>query len=72
MPRRTGALFVARDTMAVPMDGVPVVIRKGEVVEEGDPILVGRRELFEPFEPKVRNYAGRVEQATAAPGEIRS
>ena len=39
-------------------------VRKGDLVHEGDPIVKGREQFFEPEE--------RVEQATAAPGEKRA
>ena len=66
-------LYSARRAFAAEMAGEgPVIVQPGQVVEEGDPILKGREHLFEPFFPKIRNYPGRVEQATAAPGEKRS
>ena len=44
----------------------------GRAIEEGDPVLKGPlADRFEPYNPKVRDYPGRVEQATAAPGERR-
>lgn len=66
-------LFAAIRAFAtdLPNEGA-LVIQPGQVVEEGDPVLKGRQHLFEPYEPKIRNYPGRVEQATAAPGEKRS
>jgi hypothetical protein len=75
MPRGKSAgsdLFQARHSFAVTLDGAPVIVQPGDLVEAGDPILKGRESLFEPFVPKVRKYKGqRVEQATAAPGEMR-
>jgi hypothetical protein len=64
-------LFVARQSFATIVDGATVIIQQGTVVDSGDPVLKGRKQLFEPFAPKIRNYPGRVEQATAAPGEKR-
>ena len=74
MPRKEGGgrLFAARHAFAVNLDGETIVIQPGQVVDEGDPILKGRAELFEDFVPKIRKYPGQVEQATAAPGEKRS
>jgi hypothetical protein len=74
MARRGAAprLFVAREPFSATVDGTPVNIGKGQVVDERDPVLEGRRTLFEPYQPKVRDYPGRVEQATAAPGERRA
>lgn len=43
----------------------------GRAVEEGDPVLKRLPGRFEPYAPHVRNYPGRVEQATASPGEQR-
>lgn len=75
MPLRKAGdgLFVARQAFATQLDGVTVIIQPGQVVDANDPILKGRRELFDDFAPKVRQYPGqRVEQATAAPGEKRA
>lgn len=66
-------MFAAREAFSATVDGTPVNVAKGEIVDENDPILKGRRRaLFEPFRPRVRTYPGRVEQATAAPGEKRN
>jgi hypothetical protein len=66
-------LYQAKSEFAVEVNGVPTVVHKGELVREGHVLLKGRRDLFEPFEPKVRfDTNGRVEQATAAPGEKRN
>ena len=76
MPRQKAGggpkLFSARQAFAVSLDGQHVVIQPGQVVDENDPILKGRQALFEPFVPKIRKYPGQVEQATAAPGELRN
>jgi hypothetical protein len=75
MPRRGAEprLFAAKEAFSATVDGTPVNIAKGEIVDEHDPVLAGkRRQLFEPFIPKVRRYPGRVEQATRAPGERRA
>lgn len=44
--------------------------RKGRIVEEGDPVLDKHAAQFEPYVPEIRGRP-RVEQATAAPGEVR-
>ena len=68
----TRRLFVAKATFATAVNGVPTVVHAGDIVEAGDPILKGRDSHFEAFEPKVRRFGpGRVEKATAAPGEVR-
>lgn len=64
-------LFAARTAFAFIENGVHVVVNPGDVVDAGDPILKGREALFDEFAPRVRNYPGRIEQATAAPGEKR-
>lgn len=77
MPRKSeqqagGDLFAARTAFAVTIDGEQIIIQPGQVVDANDPVFKGREQLFEPFAPKVRHYPGRVEQATAAPGEKRT
>jgi hypothetical protein len=62
-------LYRAKSEFAVEIGGVPTVVHKDELVREGHPLLKGRADLFEPYEPKVRFD---VEQATAAPGEKRA
>jgi hypothetical protein len=75
MPRSKASggpqLFAARQAFAAILDGQTIIMKPGDVVDANDPILKGRKDLFEDFAPKVRNYPGRVEQATAAPGEKR-
>ncbi|MDP9145911.1 MAG: hypothetical protein M3N43_14680 [Actinomycetota bacterium] len=73
-PRASGEpkLFSARKGFAAIIDGHTIILKPGDVVDAADPILKGRKDLFEDFVPKVRQYNGqRVEQATAAPGEKR-
>lgn len=64
-------LFQVKEPFSATVDGVAVTMNVGDLVEEGDPILTKRRNLFEPHEPKIRNYSGKVEQATINPGEQR-
>ena len=52
-------------------DGIPEVYGATAEVLEGDPILKSHRAHFEPVSDRVLRRA-RVEQATAAPGELRS
>ncbi|MBA2312516.1 MAG: hypothetical protein H0V97_06920, partial [Actinobacteria bacterium] len=65
-PRKAGdGLFVARQAFATLLNGETVIVQPGQVVDANDPILKGRRELFDDFAPKIRKYPGqRVEQAT--------
>ena len=75
MPRgaRAPRLYAALDSFSTTLDGTPVNISKGQLVDEHDPILKGkRRQLFVLYSPRIRDYPGRVEQATAAPGERRA
>lgn len=67
-----GDLFVARSSFALILDGRQVLIHGGQVVDANDPVLTAARDKFQPFAPQIRNYPGRVEQATAAPGEKRA
>lgn len=67
-----GELFSARRAFATTLNGETLIIQPGQVVDANDPILKGRADLFEPFAPKIRQYKGQVEQATAAPGEKRN
>jgi hypothetical protein len=59
--------LVATETFAA--DGR--IIRRGDVVAAGDPIVKGRTELFEPHDPSKPTAEPPIEQATAAPGEQR-
>lgn len=61
-------LFQAKSEFAVSLNGVPIVVHKGELVRSGHPLLKGRESLFEPYDAKVRF---EVEDATAAPGKKR-
>ncbi|NYV72983.1 hypothetical protein [Streptomyces sp. UH6] len=55
------------------LDGVPRVVRTGDLVQDDDPVLKGRERLFEDVDAHVAQRAPRtVEQATADPGEPRS
>jgi hypothetical protein len=65
-------LYVARSDFTVLIDGAPWNFRKGiDLVDGADPVMKIAPERFEPYVPKPRSYPGRVEQATAAPGEKR-
>lgn len=66
MPR---AVFRPRSPfVTVGPDGVKHRFDPSTLVAEGHWVLKGRESLFEP----VDDYVDRVEQATAAPGEIRN
>ncbi|MGW0131895.1 hypothetical protein [Streptomyces sp. NPDC003299] len=56
------------------VDGVPRVVRVGDLVEDSDPVLRGRTQLFEDVEAHVAQAQPRpgAEAATAAPGEQRA
>jgi hypothetical protein len=56
---------------AVYRDGVPEVYATGEEVLEGDPVLKTHAAMFEPSSARLVRRAP-VEQATAAPGELRA
>lgn len=66
MPRRTvKPVFRARTGFAATVNGRAVRVSRGQLVQDGDPLLVGRTHLFDLV-------SDVVEQATAAPGEQRS
>lgn len=54
--------------------GAPVAYTAGRLVEDSDPILKTHRHHFEAVEAVARRNtaAGRIEAATAAPGELRT
>ena len=59
-------------------DGVPVTMRVGDLLEDGDPRAVGREQFLQPAEEAAQESAPSraattaVETATAAPGERRT
>lgn len=67
------AIKRCKTSFAVVTGGTPRVVRVGALVEDTDPVLKGRENLFEDAEAFVSaQTARRVEQATARPGERRS
>lgn len=70
MPRRTKSdVFVAKETFACEIDGVPTMVHGGQTrVREGHPLLDSYRDYFESADTGIQF---EVEQATAAPGEKR-
>jgi hypothetical protein len=64
----TGVL-VARESFVCEHDGQPCDIRAGDLFEADHPIVRRFPDHFE--QPRFRFPTGRVEQATAAPGEKR-
>ena len=74
MPARKtggGELFVALRAFGSLTAGSTFLIQPGTVVDANDPVYKASPENFAPLDVKVRNYPGRVEQATSAPGEKR-
>lgn len=69
------ATLRCKDAFAVfDKNGVPHVVRGGELVDENDPIVKGNESSFENDEVFVKrrdSFKERVEQATKAPGEVR-
>jgi len=53
-------------------NGIPRVVRPGDLFDESDPCLTGRTHLFEPVEVNAARRRATVEDASAAPGERRS
>jgi hypothetical protein len=66
-----GEMFVALRAFGSLAEGSSFLIQPGTVVDANDPAYLASPENFAPLELKVRNYPGRVESATAAPGEKR-
>lgn len=78
MPRELKAkagdgLFVARQAFgSLSPNGKAVVVQPGTIVDANDPLYKANPDRFTPLDLQVRDYPGRVEQATAAPGEKRA
>lgn len=64
------SLYRCTSPFSVFRDGVPVVYNGDQEVLEDDPILKTHRHHFEPASDRVLQRT-RVEEATAAPGELR-
>lgn len=60
---------VATQAFATVLDGVEVIVHRGENVRAGHPLVASNPEKFQPLELSTRWDV--VEQATAAPGEKR-
>lgn len=61
-----------KESFAIWIGGVPRVVSAGEVVANNDPVVSGRPSAFEDVEAAFARDALKVEQATAAPGELRT
>jgi hypothetical protein len=72
MPRQPRSqqpdVYVATDGFAAEIDGERYVVGKGELVRAGHPLIRAQPGFFRPADTAVRYD---VEQATAAPGELR-
>jgi hypothetical protein len=66
--RRTSDIYIATREFHHELDGFPDIVRRGELVRQGHELLRCYPEFFEPIENGVKYD---VEQATAAPGELR-
>lgn len=61
-------IYVANDSFTTVLDGVPIVVHKGQTrVRAGHPLLKGKAALFD-----LLTVQYDVEQATKAPGEQRA
>lgn len=65
MAKQVREVFQARAAFVTSVGGKRRMVRAGELVGEGDPVLKGREGMFTPVSEVV-------EQATSAPGERRS
>lgn len=64
-----GEILVAKQSFHAYLNGKRVFLAEGATVRAGHPITVGRAYLFRPI--SVAHDFDTVEQATAAPGEVR-
>ncbi len=46
--------YKARTSFATIIDDVPIVVKQDELVRDGDPLLKGREQLFDEYEPTSR------------------
>lgn len=71
MPRKRAEpdIYVATTAFSCELDGEPVVVTAGERIRRGHPLLRKQPDYFEPVDATVQYD---VEQATAAPGELRA
>lgn len=65
------AILRCTESFTADVDGVPRVVGSGDLLDSSDPVVAGRESLFEPLESFMDRRPG-VEQATAAPGEVRT
>lgn len=69
------ALKRCKTSFAATVGKRPQVVKVGQIVEDTDPMYVGRERYFEDVSATVSSVskpaAPRVEQATSAPGETR-
>jgi hypothetical protein len=68
--RNTSDIWIAKVGFNAIIDGEEERVRQGDRVREGAAVLTAHREHFEPADDHVR-FAPEIEQATAAPGEVR-
>lgn len=62
-----------KDPFAVDQGGFHRVLRAGDLIDENDPVVTpGRLQFFEQVAVTVAREQGRVESASAAPGERRT
>lgn len=52
--------------------GIPRVVRPGDLFDSSNPCLTGRQHLFEPVAVAAERRRATIEDASAAPGEQRS
>jgi hypothetical protein len=64
--KRAKASFVAY------IGGAPRLVNAGDLIDESDPVVAGREDLFGSIEDHMARPGRTVEQATSEPGERRS
>ncbi|MDQ0842404.1 hypothetical protein [Streptomyces sp. V1I6] len=64
--KRAKASFVAY------IGGAPRLVNAGDLIDDSDPVVAGREDLFGSIEDHMARPGRTVEQATSEPGERRS
>jgi hypothetical protein len=72
-PRKETSVYIAKEGFTCELDGVEVRVASGERVRAGHPLLRAYAEHFEAADSHLTydHQPPEVEQATAAPGELR-
>jgi hypothetical protein len=66
------AIKRAKSSFVAYIGGAPRLVNAGDLIDESDPVVAGREDLFGSIEDHVASSGRTVEQATSEPGERRS